>query len=135
MEVSNNAGMGPAVQLKILLAIVHGTFEINLRISDCMKFDAWMKYGHFASCCLHFTHVCSCVKYTNDILNLLESTPNLYFRHNMADEEEKLIVDEKDHDQTYRVGGSLVTLIENLDNEYTKILQQADCHSNDYIEK
>ena len=45
------------------------------------------------------------------------------------------MLDEKDRDQTYRVGGSLVTLIENLDNEYTKILQQADCHSNDYIEK
>ena len=66
---------------------------------------------------------------------MLETTPNLYFRQNMSDEEEKLMLDEKDRDQTYRVGGSLVTLIENLDNEYTKILQQADCHSNDYIEK
>ena len=41
MDVTNNAGMGPAVQLKILLAIVHGTFEINLRISDCMKYESW----------------------------------------------------------------------------------------------
>jgi len=38
-------------------------------------------------------------------------------------------------DETLYITGSLVAVVERLDDEFTKILQQADCHSTDYPSK
>lgn len=70
-----------------------------------------------------------------EMLALLEKHENLVYHPTLFDEHEKLILTDKDPVQEYRVGGSIVTLVESLDNEYTKILQYADNHSNDYITK
>lgn len=35
----------------------------------------------------------------------------------------------------YRIKGCVLSMVERLDDEFTKILQNADCHSTDYVEK
>lgn len=38
-------------------------------------------------------------------------------------------------DTPYQVKGCILSMLERLDDEFTKILQVEDCHSTDYVEK
>ena len=67
----------------------------------------------------------------NELLDLLEANPNVHFSVKFTEEDENL----KDESVPYRIQGSLLMSVQRLDTEFTKILQNADCHSNDYIEK
>lgn len=38
-------------------------------------------------------------------------------------------------EEPYRMHGSVILMVKRLDDELTKIFQNADCHSTDYIDK
>lgn len=35
----------------------------------------------------------------------------------------------------YRIGGSMLTVVERMDEEFIKILKECDAHSNEYVER
>lgn len=37
--------LGAGVLVKILFSIISALFELNARISDCMDYSSWSKYG------------------------------------------------------------------------------------------
>lgn len=68
----------------------------------------------------------------NQLLDMLITyKDNLTMSVKYTEEDENL----KDDTIPYKIRGSFLMTVTRLDGELTKILQNADCHSNDYIEK
>lgn len=68
---------------------------------------------------------------TNSLLDLLKAYPEVILSVTLNEDDENI----SDPTQNYRVHGSILMSVQRLDTELTKVLQNADCHSNDYIEK
>lgn len=64
-------------------------------------------------------------------MKILEENLAVVCNDDITEEEENL----SDATKPYTVKGNLLALLERLDDEFTKVLQNADCHSTDYVEK
>lgn len=64
-----------------------------------------------------------------DILDLLLITPDLSLSENIQDDGESLEA------PPYRVRGCILTSVERLDDEFTKLLKECDPHSNEYVDR
>ncbi len=65
------------------------------------------------------------------VLTILQENPTIVCNDDMTEEMENL----SDPTKPYLIKGNLLALLERLDDEFTKVLQNADCHSTDYVEK
>ncbi|XP_069683737.1 eukaryotic translation initiation factor 3 subunit C [Periplaneta americana] len=105
--------LGPAVAIKIKFAIVSAIFDYNPKVSDAMKPEFWAKLLDGIS----------------DTLDLLLSTPDITIGEHVLEENE--IFDKP----PYKVRGCVLTMVERLDEEFTKLLKECDPHSNEYVER
>lgn len=49
---------------------------------------------------------------------------------------EKIPEDEEEYEKSpYKLHGCVLTLVERLDEEFTKLLKECDPHSNEYVER
>jgi translation initiation factor 3 subunit C len=65
----------------------------------------------------------------SDTLDLLLSTPDIVIGEQILEENEVF-------DTTpYKVRGCVLTMVERLDEEFTKLLKECDPHSNEYVER
>uniref|UniRef100_A0A8R1E1B5 Eukaryotic translation initiation factor 3 subunit C n=1 Tax=Caenorhabditis japonica TaxID=281687 RepID=A0A8R1E1B5_CAEJA len=115
LEVSEQKELGLGISVKITFCIISALFELNSKISDFMDYETFM----------------NTLQTVNQLLDVLISSENVKLSVTYAEEDENL----KDDTQDYRVQGSILIAVQRLDAELAKILQNADCHSNDYIEK
>lgn len=65
------------------------------------------------------------MEYINVLLDILIENPNIIVGDNISEESEQLVV------QPYRVKGCCLTVVERMDEEFTKMLQV--CLSNNVI--
>lgn len=65
----------------------------------------------------------------SEMLNMLASCPDLYMSETVTEETE--VFDEV----PYRIRGCVLTSVERLDDEFTKLLKECDPHSNEYVER
>lgn len=115
-RIAEEKKLGAGLLIKLLFNIVSSLFELNAKISD------FMEYGNFMRT----------LEAVGQLLNMLnEHTEYLTMSVKYTEEDENL----KDDKIPYKVRGSFLMTVTRLDSELTKILQNADCHSNDYIEK
>ncbi|KAJ9576210.1 hypothetical protein L9F63_006943 [Diploptera punctata] len=112
-SVADAHHLGPAVAIKIKFAIVSAIFDYNPKVSDAMKPEFWV----------------SLLDGISDTLDLLLSTPSITIGEQVLEESE--IFDEP----PYRVRGCVLTMVERLDEEFTKLLKECDPHSNEYVER
>ncbi|PAV62509.1 hypothetical protein WR25_00139 [Diploscapter pachys] len=115
LKISNEKKLGNGIAAKMMFNIIAALYELNTKINDYLDFDVFKK----------------ALRCVNELLDLLEANPNVHFSVKFTEEDENL----KDESVPYRIQGSLLMSVQRLDTEFTKILQNADCHSNDYIEK
>uniref|UniRef100_A0A1I7TR05 Eukaryotic translation initiation factor 3 subunit C n=1 Tax=Caenorhabditis tropicalis TaxID=1561998 RepID=A0A1I7TR05_9PELO len=115
LEVSEEKGLGLGISVKISFCIISALFELNAKISDFMEYETFM----------------NTLQTVNKLLDVLIETDRVKLSVTYAEEDENL----KDDTQEYRIQGSILIAVQRLDGELAKILQNADCHSNDYIEK
>ncbi|CAI5438264.1 unnamed protein product [Caenorhabditis angaria] len=101
--------------LEVSFAIISALFEINVKISDHMDYESFA----------------TTLATVNNLLTVLIENENVKLSVTFSDEDENL----KDDKEDYRIQGSILIAVQRLDSELAKILQNADCHSNDYIEK
>ncbi|KAK5967664.1 Eukaryotic translation initiation factor 3 subunit C [Trichostrongylus colubriformis] len=114
-KIAEEKKLGVGISVKILFNIISSLFELNTKISDFMEFANFNK---------------TLVAVT-ELLDILILHPEVKLSVKFTEEEENL----KDDTMPYKIQGSLLMTVQRLDSELTKILQNADCHSNDYIEK
>lgn len=113
LAISQAHNLGPGFQLKILFAVVASIFDYNPNIATCMKLDMWHK----------------CLDYINLCLDILMEHSSISVGEHVAEESESLVA------APYRVKGCILTVVERMDEEFTKILQGCDAHSPEYVER
>lgn len=113
LTVCETHNLGSGILLKIMFAIIAAIYDYNPNIATCMKADMWQK----------------CLDYINILLDILIENPNIIVGDNISEESEQLIA------QPYRVKGCCLTVVERMDEEFTKMLQGCDAHSPEYVER
>lgn len=104
--------LGPAMSLKLLFSIAASIMDSSNATDVALKPDMWKKLSDSIQ----------------EILKLLKANPEIVF--NRGDEENI-----EDSSKPYTLQEDPVTLLERVDSEFTKILQNSDGHSPEYIEK
>lgn len=114
LNISKTHELGPAMEVKIIFAVVAAIFDYNPNIATCMKTEVWQK----------------CLENVNLLLDLLTvNSHHLTVGEHVAEDSEVLAV------TPYRVRGCILTVVERLDEEFTKMLQGCDAHSPEYVER
>ncbi|CAF3629750.1 unnamed protein product [Rotaria sordida] len=106
--------LGVGLDIKILLIQIAVSFDYHHKGNECLKPETWTR----------------ALDYIEELLTLLTKNENVQISENISEEAENL---KKEPD--YRIHGDAITIILKMDEEFTKILQNADAHSQDYVER
>lgn len=112
--VAKEHGLGVPLEVKIKFNIIASLYDYNPNLATYMKPELWQK-------CL------SCIE---ELLDVLFANPHIFIGENVLEESENL----SNPEQPYRVRGCILTLVERMDEEFTKIMQNTDPHSQEYVE-
>jgi translation initiation factor 3 subunit C len=115
LEVSST----PYQKIRVLLAIIASRLDYSASLSS-IPHDSWV----------------SALKETNMLISMLLTDNREYIVTEETDEYDDMIerVPEAGN-QRVKVRGSLISFVENLDNEFTKTLQNTDQHGTEYVER
>lgn len=111
--VADQHNLGQAVAIKIKLAIISSIFDYNPKVSDAMKPEYWAKL----------------LERITETVDMLLGTPDIVIGEHVTEEAECL---EK---PPYKLRGCILTIVERLDEEFTKLLKECDPHSNEYVQR
>nr|XP_060636532.1 eukaryotic translation initiation factor 3 subunit C [Anolis sagrei ordinatus] len=112
IAAENNLGI--AIDVKIKFNIVASLYDYNPNLATYMKPEMWKK----------------CLDCIDELLDILFANPNIFIGENIAEDSENL----SNSEQPYRVRGCILTLVERMDEEFTKIMQNTDPHSQEYVD-
>lgn len=112
IAAENNLGEG--ILVKIKFNIIASLYDYNPNLAAFMKADMWKK----------------CLDCIDELLDILFNNNNIFIGENIAEDSENLAVS----DQPFRVRGCILTLVERMDEEFTKIMQNTDPHSQEYVD-
>ncbi|KAI5634067.1 PCI domain-containing protein [Phthorimaea operculella] len=105
--------LGDALQLKLRAATVAALFDYNPKVSDAMKPEYWSKL----------------VENVDHMVTLLLAHEDMMLSESITEDQEQLVA------PPYKVRGCVLTALERLDDEFTKLLKECDPHSNEYVER
>uniref|UniRef100_A0A3B4X864 Eukaryotic translation initiation factor 3 subunit C n=1 Tax=Seriola lalandi dorsalis TaxID=1841481 RepID=A0A3B4X864_SERLL len=106
--------LGQGILVKIKFNIIASLYDYNPNLAAFMKADMWKK----------------CLDCIDELLDILFEHNNIFIGENIAEDSENLAVSE----QPFRVRGCVLTLVERMDEEFTKIMQNTDPHSQEYVD-
>ncbi|XP_046343350.1 eukaryotic translation initiation factor 3 subunit C-like isoform X2 [Haliotis rufescens] len=113
LTVSDTANLGPGIAVKIMFNIVSAIFDYNPNIATCMRSEVWE----------------SCLDNVQILLDMLKENDEIVIGENIPDDTQ--IFDKA----PYRVRGCILTMVERMDEEFTKMLQACDAHSTEYVDR
>ena len=111
--IADAHNLGPAVAVKIKFSIVSSIFDYNPKVSDAMKPEYWIKI----------------LERIAEMLDMLSATKDMVIAKVISEDSEEF------ETPTYKIHGCVLTLVERLDEEFTKLLKECDPHSNEYVER
>ncbi|XP_041094754.1 eukaryotic translation initiation factor 3 subunit C isoform X3 [Polyodon spathula] len=112
ISAENNLGQG--VLVKIKFNIIASLYDYNPNLATFMKADMWK----------------TCLDCIDELLDILFENQNIFIGENIAEDSENLVIS----DQPFRVRGCMLTLVERMDEEFSKIMQNTDPHSQEYVD-
>jgi translation initiation factor 3 subunit C len=112
-NVSDQHQLGAAIYVKIKFAIISAIFDYNPKVSDAMKPEYWIKL----------------LERMSEMLDVLLGNPQLFVSESVTEETENL------EEPPFKIRGCVLTSVERLDDEFTKLLKECDPHSNEYVER
>ncbi|CAD6239672.1 GSCOCG00008755001-RA-CDS [Cotesia congregata] len=113
LSIAESHNLGPAVIVKIKFSIVSSIFDYNPKVSDAMKPEYWSKLlGRIA-----------------EMLDMLRANPDMQIAEHINEDAEEF------QNPPFKLHGCVLTLVERLDEEFTKLLKECDPHSNEYVER
>ncbi|XP_059386393.1 eukaryotic translation initiation factor 3 subunit C isoform X2 [Carassius carassius] len=112
--ISNENNLGEGILVKIKFNIIASLYDYNTNLAAFMKADMWKK----------------CLECIDELLDILFANSNIFIGENIAEDSENLGIS----DQPFRVRGCILTLVERMDEEFTKIMQNTDPHSQEYVD-
>ncbi|KYO41055.1 eukaryotic translation initiation factor 3 subunit C-like protein [Alligator mississippiensis] len=114
VAIAAENNLGVAMEVKIKFNIVASLYDYNPNLATYMKPEMWQK----------------CLASIDELLDILFANPNIFIGENILEESENL----GNPEQPFRVRGCILTLVERMDEEFTKIMQNTDPHSQEYVE-
>lgn len=111
--IADQHNLGQAIAIKIKLAIISSIFDYNPKVSDAMKPEYWAKL----------------LERITETVDMLLVTPDIVIGEHVTEEAETL------DKPPYRLRGCILTIVERLDEEFTKLLKECDPHSNEYVQR
>ncbi|XP_006896687.1 PREDICTED: eukaryotic translation initiation factor 3 subunit C-like [Elephantulus edwardii] len=114
VQIASENNLGEGIAVKIKFNIIASLYDYNPNLATYMKPEMWQK----------------CLDCINELMNILFANPNIFIGENILEESENL----SNLDQPLRVRGCILTLVERMDEEFTKIMQNTDPHSQEYVE-
>ncbi|XP_070204954.1 eukaryotic translation initiation factor 3 subunit C-like isoform X3 [Littorina saxatilis] len=111
--VADANNLGPAMHVKILFNIVAAIFDYNPNIATCMRSEMWEM----------------CMETMDTLMKMLTEMDDLVVSENTLEDNESLEA------SPYRVRGCILTVMERLDEEFTKMLQACDAHSTEFVDR
>jgi translation initiation factor 3 subunit C len=112
--VATTNDLGCGLITKISFNLVAAGFDLNNNIFDSMKLDHWKQV----------------LKYMDELLDyLIENISTVSVAIDYTDDQEVL------KEAPFMVSGCPLTFCDRVATEFTKILQDSDCHSTDYVDK
>ncbi|XP_058477675.1 eukaryotic translation initiation factor 3 subunit C [Solea solea] len=112
--ICNEHNLGQGILVKIKINIIASLYDYNPNLAAFMKADMWKK----------------CLECIDEMLDILFENSNIFIGENIAEDSETLSIS----DQPFRVRGCVLTLVERMDEEFTKIMQNTDPHSQEYVD-
>ena len=112
-QIAELNSLGPSVAVKIRFNIVSAIFDYNPKVSEPMKIEYWSKL----------------LEEIQVLIKLLLCNPNIVLSESVLEEYEEYEV------APFKIRGCMLTAVERLDDEFTKLLKECDPHSNDYVER
>uniref|UniRef100_A0A2I3FYX7 Eukaryotic translation initiation factor 3 subunit C n=1 Tax=Nomascus leucogenys TaxID=61853 RepID=A0A2I3FYX7_NOMLE len=109
VQIAAENNLGEGVIVKIKFNIIASLYDYNPNLATYMKPEMWGK----------------CLDCINELMDILFANPNIFVGENILEESENL----HNADQPLRVRGCILTLVERMDEEFTKIMQNTDPHS------
>uniref|UniRef100_A0A8B9PZQ0 Eukaryotic translation initiation factor 3 subunit C N-terminal domain-containing protein n=1 Tax=Apteryx owenii TaxID=8824 RepID=A0A8B9PZQ0_APTOW len=114
VSIANENNLGVALEVKIKFNIIASLYDYNPNLATYMKPEMWQK----------------CLDCIEELLDILFANPDIFIGENIVEESENL----SNAEQPYRVRGCILTLVERMDEEFTKIMQNTDPHSQEYVD-
>lgn len=111
--IADDKKLGAAVAAKIRFNIVSAIFDYNPKVSEPMKLEHWSKL----------------LEEIQALIKLLLSNEDIVLSETILDENEEY------ETAPYKIRGCMLTAVERLDDEFTKLLKECDPHSNDYVDR
>jgi len=123
-NISEAASLGVGMTVKMKFAIISAIFDVNPKICDPIKAEHWEK-------------LLDCIA---ELLTILNSRTDIIMGEHILEDFEKLEKAEVEEaadpaERFYHIGGSMLTVVERMDEEFVKILKECDAHSNEYVER
>jgi len=117
-NIAKTAGLGAAIDVKILFNQIAINFDYNPRKHKCMKTPNW-----------NMT-----LKMLDEILEILMSNETIELSASVAEDNEN-VSDATTTPVHYRIRGCVLTMSDRMCEEFVKILQQCDAHGSEYVER
>uniref|UniRef100_A0A8C7PL38 Eukaryotic translation initiation factor 3 subunit C n=1 Tax=Oncorhynchus mykiss TaxID=8022 RepID=A0A8C7PL38_ONCMY len=114
-NISNENILGEGILVKIKFNIIASLYDYNPNLAAFMKADMWKK----------------CLDCIDELLDILFNNNNIFIGENITEDSENLAIIDS---QPFRVRGCILTLVERMDEEFTKIMQNTDPHSQEYVD-
>uniref|UniRef100_A0A8C9SMX7 Eukaryotic translation initiation factor 3 subunit C n=1 Tax=Scleropages formosus TaxID=113540 RepID=A0A8C9SMX7_SCLFO len=115
IAAENNLGEG--ILVKIKFNIIASLYDYNPNLAAFMKLESYQENE-------------LCLDCIDELLDILFDNSNIFIGENIAEDSENLNISE----QPFRVRGCILTLVERMDEEFTKIMQNTDPHSQEYVD-
>lgn len=106
-------------KIRVLLTLISTRFDLNSGTGNQMTQEQWKAASQEIS----------------QLLETLEANPNVIVIENAEeweDDDKQPTIDEK---ETFKVPGSVISFVERLDDELTRVLQVVDPHTAEYVER
>lgn len=111
--IADDKKLGAAVAAKIRFNIVSAIFDYNPKVSEPMKLEHWSKL----------------LEEIQALIKLLLTNEDIILSETILDETEEY------ETAPFKIRGCMLTAVERLDDEFTKLLKECDPHSNDYVDR
>ncbi|XP_075240275.1 eukaryotic translation initiation factor 3 subunit C-like [Convolutriloba macropyga] len=154
LGVTELSGLGEGVACKIYISLISSIFDLNTNIFESMKMKHWLlALEHLEKICdlvcnnISTLKVDPSFKEEDELLKKptpgseKPAAPAVNKDEGSAEGENKDKEDKVNEGEdaaesgVYKVNGCVLTMINRLATEFTKVLQDSDCHSTDYIDK
>ncbi|KAK3827447.1 MAG: eukaryotic translation initiation factor 3 subunit 8 N-terminus-domain-containing protein [Benniella sp.] len=109
----------PYQKIRVLLSLISAQFDFAVGLSGYMGIPLWK----------------NAEKYVNLLLTILESNPGYVVKENVPDEDDVEKDRVPENGETVFIQGSIVAIVDRLDDEFTKSLQNIDPHTTDYVDR